>query len=283
MKKILFPTDFSPAAETAFVYALNLAKALKAEITTLHVYQLPDVNTGHLPITLSNIYHSIELEAFENYRDSVPELRKIAQDHNLENIPVNHVLVEGKPIPNIISTAKKENVDLIVMGTKGATGLKEVFVGSVAGEIMEKANCLVLGIPENSVFDGAINKIAMTTNLGVEDEKTFSRISRFASFFNSELHCIHINSNPKINAENNMAAWKSSLILPGEKTIFKVLESTHMESVISTYLLENKIDILVMVTHQRNFFQELFRYSRAKKMSYHLDTPVLAVPAEVLG
>jgi nucleotide-binding universal stress UspA family protein len=282
MKQILFPTDFSTAAEIAFVYALNLAKVLKAEITTLHVYQLPDINTGHLPITLSKVYNSIELEAFENYKDAIPELRRIARVHNLTEIPVKHMLMEGDTIPTIIKSAKKEQADLIVMGTKGSTGLKQVFIGSVAGEIMEKAACLVLGVPEKSIFDGVINKICVTTDLKDEDKNVFTRIVPFAKLFNAEIHCVHVDLKLDNKAKTRMENWKSSLIIKDEAFRFAALEGTSMRQVVSDYITAHDIDILVMTTHERNFFKELFRFSRAKKMSYHLDTPVLAIPAQLV-
>ena len=91
MKNILFPTDFSEAANNAFVYALKLAEQFDAKITTLHVYELPKVRGTAMPNTIQEIYESINIEEFDNYRDSIPVLREIAEANNLDQVQ-NHLL-----------------------------------------------------------------------------------------------------------------------------------------------------------------------------------------------
>ena len=76
--KILFPTDFSKAADHAFIYALKVADKIGGEITTVHVYDVPHVRAAHLRHTMSKVYDSIALEQFENYKDHIPHLREIA-------------------------------------------------------------------------------------------------------------------------------------------------------------------------------------------------------------
>ena len=68
MKKILFPTDFSEVSNNAFVYALNLAKSFNAELIALHVYELPILHMGGLPANIKEVYDSIELENFDNFK-----------------------------------------------------------------------------------------------------------------------------------------------------------------------------------------------------------------------
>ena len=171
MRKILFPTDFSPAANHAFIYALHLADVLSAEINTLHAYPLPEIHGVVMPNLVGEIEQSIRMEEFDEYRNSVDQLRVIAEAHSLGHVRVNHTLKTGSTIKAILASAESEGSDVIIMGTKGATGLREVFVGSVTGEIMEKANCPVLAIPDEASFDHNIDRLVVTTDFTDEDEK----------------------------------------------------------------------------------------------------------------
>ena len=83
MKRILFPTDFSEASKNAFVYALKLADAIKAEVITPHAYELPQLNIGRLPNTIKEVYDNIELENFEDFKGQIPVLREIAEKYQL--------------------------------------------------------------------------------------------------------------------------------------------------------------------------------------------------------
>ncbi len=282
MKTILFPTDFSNAARNAFIYALRFAAKINANITTLHVYELPHIDGVSLPNTLREIYDSIDLEEFENYRDKVPALHEIAEAEGLGNVPVNHILEEGKTVSTILRTAKKEDVDLIIMGTKGATGLKEVFIGSVTGAVLEKASCPVLGIPENAIFDGRIDNIAMTTNFKEEEELALRKMLAFAGLFQAKIHCVNIDMKHTEPLLHKMDTLKANFA--GTPNInFEVLDSTDFEETLSGFLHQKQIDVLAMLTHERKgFLERLFNYSLTKKMVYHLDTPILALPAKAL-
>ncbi len=283
MQKILFPTDFSESADHAFIYALEIAKALDAEIITLHVYRLPDIKGVILPNTLNEIYESINLEEFETYRDNIPHLHKIAEDRGLGNVQVRHILKKvDHTVDSIIEVANKEAVDLIVMGTKGAGGLKEVFIGSVAGEILENANCPTLAIPQEAVFKGKIDQIAITTDFKEEEKAAIRKVIDFAKPFNAQVHCINVDTAHSEFYLKRMDKLRKEF--EGAPNInFMVLDGYYMEEEISNYVETHYIDILAMVTHKRNFIQELFSYSHAKKLSYHSTTPILSIQAHTLS
>ncbi|MCB0643618.1 MAG: universal stress protein [Phaeodactylibacter sp.] len=282
MKKILFPTDFSEAANHAFVYALNVAKRMGASITTLHTYQLPDINAVNLPHTLQEVYDSIDLEEFENYRDSVPALHRIATDNGLDQVPIEHVMEKGTTVPTILQTANAVGADMIIMGTTGASGLKEIFLGSVAGEVLEKANCTVLTIPHKAVFDGKIDKIALTTEFKDEEVKALRRVLDFAELFGGEVHCINVDTSHTHFYTKGMEKLKAEF--SDRKNIhFEVLEGEFIMDAVVQYLEDHQIDILAMVTHKRNFFQELFKFSMTKSMSYHSNIPILSIQAHTLS
>lgn len=264
MKKILFPTDFSAVSEKAFIYALHLANQLDASITTLHAYEKPDVGDFVMPASLSEFYEGLDWNEFENYQDAIPSLRQVAMDNNLGNIPINHALVEGETISVITNVAKAEQYDLIVMGTGGASLLKEIFIGSFAGEVMESANCPVIVVPKNAVFDGRIDKIGVTIEYSREDAKVLTKVLDLAKALNAEVEAMHIDTTNtgslthKIDAFKEM--YKEHLYLN-----FVELPGDDIVAATANYSNKNNIDMLVMVTHKRSFFQELFSFSHAKK------------------
>ena len=282
MKNILFPTDFSDAANNAFIYALKLAEKFDAKITTLHVYELPKIRGGAaMPNTIREIYESINIEEFDNYRDSIPSLRQIAEENGLEGVQIQHSLKEGKTIETILESAEEIGADLIVLGTTGASAIKAVFIGSVAGEILENANIPVLAVPQIAQYDGKIDKIAITTDFTEEEKKALDKVLEFAKGFGAEVHLVNVDTAHTHFYTQRMEEIKKEYA--DEKLLTcHVLNGTELYGPLNAFLNEQNVDILAMLTHKRTFFQELFNYSHAKSMSYQSNTPVLSIQSHTL-
>ena len=282
MKHILFPTDFSAAADNALVYALNMAKQLGASITAIHTYSLPKIRgAANLPETMKQVYDSIRLEEFKNFEDQIPRLTEIAKAHQLEEVPIRHMIKQGDLVRTIILTAEEEKVDLIVMGTEGASGFKEVFAGSQSGEVLENAYCPVLVVPEEARFDGILDRIAVTTTYQAAEKLALRWVLDFAQLFNAHVQCINVDVAHTEFFTKRMDDWSASFKdIP--KCSFHVLEGSNVQESIANFLEEQQVDILAMLTHRRSFFEEMFNYSQTKKMAYHSKTPVLAIQAHAL-
>lgn len=277
MKKILFPTDLSDAANHAFIYALQLADKWGASITTLHVYQELQIGDVHLPGSLYNFYQSMDLYSFENYRDSIPVLVDLARDNDLGHVEVRHSLQEGEVIEKILEAAKAEECSLIVMGTTGARGLKEVFLGSVAGEILENATCPVLAVPVNTEFDGQLDNIAYATTYKNEDAIAIRGLVDIFGHFEPQFHCVNVDLAHTEPLTQQMDQFQEKVGLIDANIRYQVLEGTDMKKALTDFLEAEKVDILAMLTKKRSFVQELFNYSKTKMMAYHAKTPVLAL------
>lgn len=284
MRKILFPTDFSETANNAFVYALQMADKMKAEIVTLHTYTIPDVGATAgftMPATLQAFYESIDINEFENYKEALPSLRKIAEEHQLGHIEMKHALVNGTTVATIIKVANEEKADMIVMGTDGARGLKEIFIGTNTAEVMENANCPVLAVPAKAKYDGKIDRIAVTTDYTEEEKKALERAIEFADYFDATVDCINVDLEHTHQYLNQMDKLEEEYA-DNENVTFSVLEGIDLEKTILRYLDEQNIDILVMLTHKRNFIEELFHLSIAKQLVYHSHTPIMSIQAHTL-
>ncbi len=282
MKKILFPTDFSEASNKAFIYALQLAEKTGSKITTLHVFRKPDISMHYMPNTLEKFFESFDWYQFESYKRALPPLREMAEENGLGHIEMVHVMREGdRLVDSILEVAEEDMVDMIVMSTTGAEGLKEIFLGSIAGEVLENANVPVLVVPEEASFDGVINKIAFTTAYKEEEKLALRRLLQWREWFDFELFCVNVDT-AHIEFHNKRMDQLKAEFADVDKMHFVVLEGNDMFKVLTRYLDEQQIDILAMTTHKRNFLQELFEYSRTKFLSYHSKIPVLSYQTHIL-
>lgn len=276
MKKILFPTDFSEASENAFAYALHLADAIKAEIITLHVYEYPIIDSGYIdvPVYQADVYQSLELHDFENYKSQIPLLRKIAEVHNKQHIKISNVLLQGDLVSSVVQHVKDDNIDYVVMGTHGATGLKEVFLGSSTASIMTGTKAYVLGIPEESKYE-AIEKIGFTTQFNKQDFNALKKVLEIAKGFNAQVECLYVKTPDNEVDEVIIADWK--LIFKDQGVTFYTIESKDVEETIIDFIDTYKIDILSILNHRRGFWEGLFHTSLTKKLAFHSKIPLLVL------
>ncbi|HJT76906.1 MAG TPA: universal stress protein [Gemmataceae bacterium] len=149
IKKILYPTDFSPYSNQAYFHAIALAEKHRASLAVLYVY-VPGVSPlgGHGPADRAY------------WQELLEQIRPTDA-----TIPVTHILVEGDPSTEIVRYAHDAAIDLIVMGTHGRTGLERLLMGSVAEKVMRESPCsvLVVKLPK-ALTVPAKNEVAVVTS-----------------------------------------------------------------------------------------------------------------------
>ena len=273
-KKILFPTDFSNAANNAFIYALNLANAIQAEIVTVHVYQVPQANFVNAYEYLHEIYAVTELSNFENYKDEVPALRSIAAANNLGHIKITHALISGNLVQEIKKITENDNFDFVVMGTKGITSLKETFFGTIATKVMNEVNALVMVIPENCHYQ-PIKKMLFLTQYKTEDTTSFKTVLSLSKIFQATLDCLRI-VYPENPIKNDCQEdWKA--LINDKNVTFHSKEGDDTEGIILNFIDSNEINLIAMHVYHKNFLEKLFETSLSKKLAFHINIPILAI------
>lgn len=277
MKKILFPTDFSTTANNALVYALKMADKHNATLYVLHAYEMPVISATANPVMVQDVYKTIELGKFENFKDQVPFIREIAEEHGLSHVPMLFILEEGFLNSIIKKCVKEEGIDLVVMGTNGNTGFDKKLLGSNTANAISSLHIPVLSIPHNAVFKG-IQNIAFTTLFKDKDLAILDKLIPIAKVFDAEIQCLHISSEATTVNGYKLSEWRSKY--KDEPISFHFITSKSVEEAIFEFMDDENIDLVVAVTRSRNFFEKLFSSSMTRKLSYHMDIPVLAFHEE---
>ncbi len=279
MKTILVPIDFSPISMNALEYGIRIAHTFGCNLEVIHFYNISIVD----PYTPLDIVNSLisdkEDQAAALFTEHIMNLSKEIESL-FNQLSVNLRVKAGFLPTDIVDAAKSIRADLIVMGTKGASGLKEVFFGSITGEVMERAYCPVLAIPENATFDGNIQSIGLTIDFSEEDAPALNYLQTWGNYFEADIKCFHVDlahTHAYTQKMGKLAAkYENNLNIS-----FDVVDGSDLMDEIEKFVKEKQIDVLAMLTHKRAFWKELFNFSHAKQLSYHTDIPILAIQAEL--
>ncbi|WP_284653456.1 universal stress protein [Flavobacterium terrisoli] len=274
MKKILVPLDFSETSDNAFVYALEMAKLLKAELVLLHTFDLPVVDTQALPYNYATIYDTIELSNFDHFKEKLPQLRAIAIERNLDHIVLNHLLMDGDLLYNIKKVVAEEGVNMVVMGTNGAEGWFDTFLGTNTGSVITHVGVPVLSVPAEAQFD-KIETIAFTTRFREKDIEALNKVLSYAKKFRAKVKCLYVKTMSSDVTEETIKRWQSHF--EDEEIEFFIIPDEDVKATIEDFLVSQSIDLLALLTYKRNFFAELFTTTTTQKLSYHLKTPMLVL------
>ncbi len=266
MDRILFPTDFSPASENAFSFALKLAEVLSSQLDIIHVYRLPVVDATNVPPDYLG-------QLFDEKRTHIGEQLRTFTESAPENLINSLEPVHGVFVPEEIAAfAEKQNSRLIVMGTRGEHLSRfEKFMGSITSNTLEIAKCPVIAVPFECKW-GGIKKIAYATNLLIEEKSALEKVRSLSADLKATLEFVHIETDP------NIGQMKDKLTLqhyPFPGIDLKVVNSPSVLEGLNTYIEDKSIDLLAMFVPKRTFLDRLFHRSLTKKMAFQSKTPLL--------
>lgn len=276
MKKILFPTDFSETANNAFVYALHLAHSIDAEIYVLHTYEMPVLSTTSAgqPELIQNVYNSIELNNFENYKKEVPKLRKIAEDLELHNIKLTFLFEEGIMLSILKRLIGEEKIDFIVMGTNGNSGFEKKLLGSNTVHVIENIEIPILSVPRKAEFK-RLNHFGFATMLRDSDKAGLHQIIKIARSLNADVRVLHVMRRENPQTLQVLDEWKAEFNDPNVS--FHTVLNERLDESVFFFIDDQLIDVMCIVRRHLNFFEKFFTSSLSKQLSYHADVPVLVL------
>jgi len=278
MIKILLPTDFSKASVNAIEYALKFASGNKTKFILYHSFIPFDSSFYGSPEFRKKEIIKIEQELKKRIEKLKTKLLTNYPDFILETF-----IDKGVESRQIISYSTTNKIDLIIMGTTGASGLKEVIIGSVTVAIIDKSDCPVLAVPSNYKFK-SIEKMMMPTNYALHDLIALKFLFQFSATNNSNIQFLHVSlkGTPTLKDTELMEAFKKTInsLLKKKNKEFCLHEGNDEERSISSIVQKEKIDLIVMTTIRRqSFIDRFFNSSLTKKMAHHTRIPLMAVPA----
>ncbi|MDL5512401.1 universal stress protein [Arenibacter sp. M-2] len=276
MKSILFPTDFSQNSRNAIEYAIKLFKDAPCNFYVLHVDALSqsgvDSNSLIMPPKVANLPHRDNLAA------TFAHIKTLSTNKEHHFIALHEF---GNLIDIIRKTVLDKKIDLIVMGTKGASGLKETILGSNSGNVLTKVPCNLLMIPEKAVQKNP-KEIAFPTDYNIfYSHSILEAISQMIHLTQAKLRVVNVSKPgvPLNNVQNqNMTYLKDYLLELYEKShSIHHLKHDRVKSAIEQFVVNEKIDLVIMVAKNLNFLQQLLFDTTIKKISFQTSVPLLVL------
>ncbi len=277
MQQILIPTDFSKNAWNALKYALQLFENTTCTFHILHVNPLPPYSGAGSSIRAAsdNFQDAILKESRESLEQLIKKIKKLPfkTDHIFIPLAVHDYFIEV-----IKKEAEQKKIDLIVMGTKGASGLKKVTLGSNTGDVITKIKCPLIAVPEDSQYS-RIKEIAFPTDYYIGyDAKVLNTLIQMAMMNDSLIRILHISKKgEKLSVEQlKNKDFLDDYLVDVEHT-FHSLTGTKLETAVQCFTESRDIDMIAMVAKHLNFFQRILFRPAVEEISYHTEVPFLVL------
>jgi nucleotide-binding universal stress UspA family protein len=277
MKVILAATDFSIQAGNAVKYAAELANISHSKLVLLYVYQIPIV--GDVPMVLPVLGDLEEdfIRTLENQKQAL--INKFGQKLNIECVARMAYSVEY----GIKQSTKDYNVDLVVMGMKGANYLTERLIGSETTTLIKNSDCPVLVVNEDVRFNKPGTIILAFDYEKKINKKVLAPLRNLALIFNSKISVVNINTGE--DSISNLSKTGENVgiekYLTGTNHSFHAIQNKDVVDGINSYTENILADMVVIISHKHTFLETIFKESNTKKMAFHTSLPLLVLPDKI--
>lgn len=271
MKRILVPTDFSKYAENALKAAAQIAKKNNSELFLLHMLELPSQMSD--TITEGNSIPEV-MFFIEKAREM---LESIKERPYLNGIIVNEAVLFESAFKGIIEFSKKNDIELIIMGSRGLSGFEEILIGSNTEKVVRHSEIPVLVIKKDTVEFKAEN-IVFASDFSKEAKKPFKKLLKFAQIFDSTLNLVMIctpsSFKTTLVAEKFISDFAANFDL--KKFTSHIYNDANIEKGIINFSNSINADLIGMCTHNRTALSHFFNGSISEDLVNHSNKPVIA-------
>lgn len=270
MKHLVVPTDFSDTANNALKIAVDLAEHVNMNVIICHVYQYY-TGDGFALETIAQMTEQIE----EGLKIKLEKSVSIFSDRN---VSIDYKLIAGNAVHSFLKESFMENCELIIVGSQGASGIKEIILGSNAEQVIRKAECPVLTI-QSGVEEVQMNKVLFASNFLKEIYPAFQRLNVLFQFFKPNLHLLKIITPQHFES----SAFSKEIIndfisaCQPENYSVEVANEYEVESGIISHARESNSDIIAIATHGNTGISHLISGSIAENIANQSPIPVLSV------
>lgn len=280
MKTIFFPTDFSENANHASLYAAAIAEKSGARLILFNAFWVP--------VDKSDSSSLIRTKEDESQINSLKGLLKSEKSIKAvyPNISATLMTSNGFTADEIAAAARENKADLIVMGTKGASGLKEVIMGSNTVDVIGKGVCPVLAIPEKAK-GVKFEKFVFASNFSEQDTEDIKFLTALGKLFDAQITITHVSEDDFIIETADQAILQKIKREVKVKTRYEKLQHNLLKGNVidelNKYVIDNEADLLAMVTSKRHFLSKIFNKSFTQKMAFHSKVPLLVLHNSEVG
>jgi nucleotide-binding universal stress UspA family protein len=266
MKRILVPTDFSENTHSAIDFAIDIVNKVEGEMILLNTYKLA---------RRAGMFIGVEKMMREESKAEMAKLVRKIKPRLKPKVTLKNKVVKGDSIQTVVLAAKKLNADLIIMGTQGASGLKEVFIGSTTNGVINSTKIPVMAVPasfKHKPLDVIV--LSVSPNLNELGDK-IEILILLAKLYNSKIKGLHIHTND----EDAEIQQKVSEILKGTNHTYAEIKGStvNINSLIEQFVKDNNADMLCMIKQNRGFWENLFHNSVTTIEVFHSAVPILVL------
>lgn len=273
MKTILIATDFSPVAQNAIHYGVDLARSIGYSVTVVHVYQVP-VAFADGPLVMVSL---------DDLRSSAEkQLEQIKSDlHRVygKDLKLYSEAILGNVVEELQKLAEKLDPFAIVMGATGLTGAQRVLFGSTTLSAVKHLHYPVIVVPEGRTFGHGIKKIGLACDFRDVVDTTPTRfIQQFQKTFQAELHVVNVDfENRAFRADTPEQSLKLHTLLENVKPVYHFIEEPDVEAGLNRFAEENNLDLLITIPKKHRFLSAIFKRSSTKKILREARVPVVGI------
>ena len=276
MKRILFPTDFSEVATNAFVYALELAKLVQAEVLVLHSYDLIPMDDQFFPENFNEIYDSVELANFEQFTEEIPKLRAIMEEHQMEHLKLTHRLMEGDLTANVKKSIEEDKIDYLVMGTSDVGEWEALFAGSHSGSVILGLDIPMFCVPFGVKFK-AVKNIGYVNHYTPKDKEALVAVLDIAKMMDATVKSLYVRTSKSEMDAETKKSWEEDFVK--EPITFFEVRNDEIKQMILDFVSRHEIDVLAMLTYKKNILEGMFVPNYAKDNASGIEIPILVIHA----
>lgn len=272
MKTILVPTDFSKQAKYALDFASVIAKKAGAKIKLVHVLELPSSSAINISGQVTADDPMDKVFTFQLIESSKKRMAALAAE--VEGVEVETHIHPGSTFQVINNEINAGDVDLLVMGTTGSSGVDEIMVGSNAEKVVRYATCPVITL--KTPVKHEIKHIVFASDFGTDQPELVNEIKKLQEFFGATLHIVKINTPHDFHpSRKDMVQMEGFINRYGITNCTKNIYNDMLEEEgIMYYAFEVGADMIAMATRGRTGLSHIFSGSIAEDVVNHAKKPV---------
>lgn len=275
-RSILVPTDFSDNALTATEFAFDLAQRLKSSIILLHILHIPVTQIQEDAMVLIERQNEKRADCYNSLNALAEVLKK-----RFPAVEVKTEVRSGFLADSVKEAVEDFSVDLVVMGTKGASGIKEFLVGSNTSHVLDQVSVPVFAIP-NEIVQKPFSRILFATDFEFDDVDALEDVAKLAEAYDAEIKVVHVaDENTMLNGnDDGRIDWLKEICeqrVKYDKMKFQLIskKENNLES-INKILKDYDADMVCMSSSGKSLLKRLFNGSLTHKMVYHSEIPFMA-------